>query len=278
VLAAPQIFFGELAPKNASGSTQNDWPGFLGGTAVAYGDLGSYGVSAVRVGLDASGRVASAEFERYELDETVREDPSVRARIDAFYGGLGAETLAAANIKSPAAVFASSAGSHGAGAPGSIGAGWVGAAACADCHEKEAAQWRATPHATAMGTLTKAHRDKQPKCVSCHVVGFGSGGGYRIGGKTEHLAGVQCEACHGPGRAHAEDPALGNIARRVPEAVCLSCHDAEHSDAFDYAERLPLVDHDSEMAAALRRHNDPAAFPAARIVPPSRNEVSHASR
>lgn len=234
IVASPQMYLGELAPRNPSGSLQEDWPGFLGNTAVAYGDLGSYGVNAVRVDLAADGRVVAASFERHELDGKVPDDPHVRATLDRFYTSLAPGAVADAHVKSPAAFWADRTTE------------WVGSAKCATCHEAETAQWRTTRHATAMRTLIKVHRDAQPRCVSCHVVGFGTPDGYRIGAGRWDLANVQCENCHGPGKAHAAGPSAANIVRQVPEAVCISCHDHDHSDSFVYRERLPFVVHDTE--------------------------------
>jgi len=237
IVASPQMYLGELSPRNPSGSLQQDWPGFLGNTVVAYGDLGSYGVNAVKVDLAADGRAVAASFERYELDGKVPDDSNVRAALDRFYQSLAPGAVADAHVKSPAAFWANRT------------TDWVGSAACAECHEAETAQWRTTGHATAMKTLIKVHRDSQPRCVSCHVVGFGTPDGYRIGAEKGRLANVQCENCHGPGSAHVEEPSAANIVKHVPEAVCISCHDSDHSDAFVYLERLPLVVH----AAAPKR-------------------------
>ena len=57
--------------------------------------------------------------------------------------------------------------------------------------------------------------------------------GFVFGSPDEHLAGVQCETCHGPGAAHVASPRATNILREVPERVCLglerliTCGDAE---------------------------------------------------
>lgn len=241
IVASPQLYFGELAPRNPTGSAQQDFPGFLGNTVVAYGDLGSYGVSGVRIDLAADGRAVAASFEHHELDGTVPDDPLVRGELDRFYKSLAPSVAADARVKSPATLWEGRTTE------------WVGAAACADCHEAETAQWKATPHASAMRTLIKVHRDSQPRCVSCHVVGFGTPDGYRIAAGKGHLADVQCENCHGPGKRHVENPIAGTIARRVPETVCLSCHDSDHSDAFVYAERLPYVTHGSEPGRLAQR-------------------------
>ena len=242
IVASPQMYFGELSPSNSTGSHTQDSPGWLGNTVVAYGDLGSYGVSGVKVDLAADGHAVAASFEHHELDEKVPDDPLVRATLDRFYKSLAPSAVALARVKSPASLWANRTSE------------WVGSAACAGCHEGETAQWRSTAHANAMRTLIKVHRDTQPRCVSCHVVGFGTPDGYRIGSGNEHLANVQCENCHGPGKAHAEEPSARNIVKHVPETVCISCHDTEHSEEFVYTERLPFVVHGAVAKGLAQRH------------------------
>ena len=49
------------------------------------------------------------------------------------------------------------------------------------------------------------------------------------------LVNVGCESCHGPGSAHVADPeANGLIDLEVPDRVCVTCHNPEHSDRFVY--------------------------------------------
>jgi hypothetical protein len=42
--------------------------------------------------------------------------------------------------------------------------------------------------------------------------------------------------------------------KHVAEAVCISCHDSDHSDAFVYRERLPFVVHDAAAKGLAQRH------------------------
>ena len=187
----------------------------------------------MKLGLDARNRIASAEFAEHWLKEDITDEPRVRAMLDTFYDRVGKETAAQESVRPP---FADD--------PERREGVYAGAAKCATCHAEEYAQWRRTKHGTAFKTLLDRHRHFQPKCVSCHVVAYGAPHGYRLGMAGESLANVQCEVCHGPGAAHARDPARTNIHRQVPEAVCLQCHTPDHSDHFVYSERLPKVKHD----------------------------------
>ena len=157
----------------------------------------------------------------------------MRETLNRFYDRVG--RLAAAQEAVPP-LFADD--------PARRSGDYAGAAKCAECHAAEMAQWRRTKHASAYKTLLDRHRHFQPKCVVCHVVGFGTPHGYRLGMPEAVLASVQCEVCHGPGAAHASSPAKDNIHREVPARVCLECHTPDHSDHFVYEERLPKVRHD----------------------------------
>jgi cytochrome c554/c'-like protein len=210
-----------------------DQPGFIGRMLVAYSSLTNYGLSSVQAGLDAQGRIVGAEFRDHWLYDDTPDDPRVRATLDRFYDRIG-RMAAAQDAVSP--LFADDLERRNGE--------YVGAAKCAECHAAEMAQWRRTKHASAYKTLLDRHRHFQPKCVVCHVVGYGTPHGYRLGMPETLLANVQCEVCHGAGGAHAASPAKDNIRRAVPAKVCLECHTPDHSDHFVYEERLTRVKHD----------------------------------
>ena len=222
-----------------SASDARDRPGFLGRTLVLYTDSENYGLESVDVEVDRGGHVATARTTHHTLFEDVPDDPQVRAMIDRFYDHVGTMDSAQASVRP---LFLDSATR--------MTGEYVGAARCATCHSVEAAQWRTTAHAGAYKTLLDAHRHYQPRCVVCHVVGFGTRTGFRLASRDERLAGVQCEACHGPGGHHASHPVAGTITRTVPASVCLRCHTPDHSDRFVYADKLPHVVHRQTALAA----------------------------
>jgi len=225
------------SPTRIDGNEQHihpdDQPGFVGATLVGYTSLTNYGLNSVRLGLDARGRIASADFGDVWLYDDTPDDPRIRESLNRFYDRIGRQTAAQEAV---APLFASDETRRNGQ--------YVGAAKCAECHAAEMAQWRRTKHATAYKTLLDRHRHFQPKCVVCHVVGYGTPHGYRLGSPEAVLANVQCEICHGPGAAHAASPSKDNIHREVPATVCLECHTPDHSDHFVYEERLPKVRHD----------------------------------
>jgi hypothetical protein len=215
------------------GLHRNDDEGFVGRALVLYTHMTNYGLSSARLAIDAAGRVAAAELDDVWLDEAIPDHPQVRGMLNRFYDRVG--RLAAAQ-ESVRPLFANDSER--------LTGRYVGGNVCAGCHEKQHRQWMTTGHASAYKTLLDRHRHFQPKCISCHVVGYGTAHGYRLGAPEQTLANVQCEVCHGPGAGHAENPVAANIRRQVPEEVCLECHNPEHSDHFVYAERLPKVRHD----------------------------------
>jgi len=234
---APRLVFGSSTAK----LQHVDSPGFLGRTLVLYTNLENYGLQVATLGLDADGRVTSADLEDCWLRSDVPDDPSVRRSLDRFYGRVG--RLAEAQASTPP-LFASD--------PERMSSRYVGAKRCQECHEAEYEQWRTTKHAGAYKTLLDVHRHFQPRCVSCHVVGFGARHGYRLGDAEEPLGNVQCEVCHGPGALHAEDPSPENISAKVPASICAECHTPEHSNRFVYEERIEAVRHKGAPGGAAR--------------------------
>jgi len=213
--------------------------GFLGKTLVLYEDSKNYGLESVHLRLDATNRVTTAGTTHYWLFENVPDQPRIRAMLSRFYDRVGTRDSAQASVRP---LFANSAAR--------MTGVYVGAGRCARCHRMEFDQWKTTRHATAYKTLLDAHRHYQPRCVVCHVVAFRRRKGYKLGDPEEPLANVQCEVCHGPGGAHAAEPVHTRMERTPPESTCLECHNAQHSDAFVYAEKIRLVQHHGGVVSA----------------------------
>jgi hypothetical protein len=111
---------------------------------------------------------------------------------------------------------------------------YVGSAACSGCHQPAYAWWREHAHGVAYRTLQERNKEYNLDCVGCHVTGYEQPGGSTV---THNLDGalqdVGCESCHGPGAAHTKDPEV-DVVTMTPESTCLSCHNEQHSDLFDY--------------------------------------------
>jgi hypothetical protein len=118
---------------------------------------------------------------------------------------------------------------------------YLGVDICRRCHGELMPRFISGRHFRAFETIRQRGQETNPQCLACHTTGYGKPGGYDP--ETEktgapYLLGVQCEACHGPGTAHARD---GSYARAARES-CRACHTSQWSPDFDfetYWSRLP---------------------------------------
>ena len=157
---------------------------------------------------------------------------------------------------------------------------YIGSKKCRTCHLAEYNSWRKTLMAKAFDLLKPGERPEAKTaagldpdadytsdagCLSCHTTGYGTPTGFTDPKKTADLAGITCEACHGPGAGYAVDSLMSlknkshsfesviaaGLVYPVPETTCRTCHNDEgpHKvsvDAkytFDYAERVPKGTH-----------------------------------
>ena len=108
---------------------------------------------------------------------------------------------------------------------------YAGARACAECHAGTHEQVMKTAHAGAFTNALFVAQGGQTNnlCLSCHTVGFGMPTGFISKSATPHLAGVQCENCHGPAARHAANPEDFTARPRVDIAatVCGGCHTSQ---------------------------------------------------
>ena len=101
-------------------------------------------------------------------------------------------------------------------------------------------RWRAGPHARARESLPEQSREDR-RCLACHAPDAADG-----------IAGVSCEACHGPGALYAasyvmRDPELSRALGLVDpgEKTCAACHteSTPSLERFDVKRKLPLIQH-----------------------------------
>ncbi|MFZ4507545.1 MAG: multiheme c-type cytochrome [Fimbriimonas sp.] len=119
---------------------------------------------------------------------------------------------------------------------------YAGSKACITCHQTTHQSWSVTDHARALRTLEDVGHDRDPDCVSCHVVGLESTKGFRDRLKTPELANVGCESCHGPGKAHTANPKQA-VMGKVGEKSCRPCHVPDHSPGFDFLTYWRKISH-----------------------------------
>jgi len=119
----------------------------------------------------------------------------------------------------------------GQGPAGALQSNFVSAQACLACHRAEYMTWSNTAHARAINSLATRAAELDTGCLVCHTTGFNKGGFQNIA-DSRTLVNVQCEECHGPGRAHIASPdkTYGRIADI--QAICSRCHTAETSAEF----------------------------------------------
>ena len=136
---------------------------------------------------------------------------------------------------------------------------YVGASSCVDCHEATHNNWAQTAHATALDTLKAINQDQNGACLVCHTVGFGTPLGFKNEVSTPHLAGVQCENCHGPAGNHianVRDPAARPKVTIAAE-VCGGCHNDFHHPTFDEWTTSAHATPNPEVSSSIRQQGEP---------------------
>lgn len=120
---------------------------------------------------------------------------------------------------------------------------FAGAEVCQACHASSHKKLQESKHASAFATIKKAGRDSDPECVSCHVLGFSSKGGFVSEAASPKFANVQCESCHGPRKAHAENPDIKTKPTAKASDACAECHTPPHSPRFNSPEYWKKIEH-----------------------------------
>jgi hypothetical protein len=124
---------------------------------------------------------------------------------------------------------------------------YVGSEQCAGCHQSETDVWKRTGHAHAFATLIERKADADPKCMPCHVTGFGTFSGYQREFGNTRLVDVGCESCHGPGSLHVRqrqgDTSIDFTFRPLGAGDCQKCHYGEFSRPFKWEHFWPPIRH-----------------------------------
>lgn len=125
---------------------------------------------------------------------------------------------------------------------------YIGNRKCRLCHFEYFKGWEKDPHANAFVRLGRMQNN--PYCLKCHTTGYREPQGFVSEKITPELRGVQCEACHGPGSKHKDNPhdkeALP-IGRKIDyQSVCIKCHDRNWTPEFDYEKYRKRIEHKIE--------------------------------
>ncbi len=112
---------------------------------------------------------------------------------------------------------------------------------CGNCHVGQQAAWEETHHADAYATLEDSGH-AQDFCRVCHTVGPNGnpteGDVGWVATQDSRYHDVQCEACHGPGEAHASNPDATQPLAQATVGVdldsgCGECHSGTHHGFVD---------------------------------------------
>jgi hypothetical protein len=129
---------------------------------------------------------------------------------------------------------------------------YAGSRACLECHSGTHAGVMKTAHGGAFTNRSFVTQGGQtdPSCLACHTVGYGLPTGFAVTNRngnvtySTHLAGVQCENCHGPAGRHAANPGDFTVRPRVEIAatVCGGCHTTQSVPSSVAASHRPYYE------------------------------------
>jgi hypothetical protein len=120
---------------------------------------------------------------------------------------------------------------------------YVPGSKCKTCHIKIFKAHAESPHGTAFENIKDAGEETNATCLECHSTGYGKPGGFADARSTADLAGVTCQACHGPGSAHiaASKEQKKETIKRPTIDVCEKCHKL-HGEHIDLgAKKIPYL-------------------------------------
>jgi hypothetical protein len=214
------------------------------------------------------GRSPALTYKLVALDKSLDVDKSpMKTLIQADYRN---------DLKARGVVESYFQHSFNGGAPG---ASFTGAATCKECHPGTYKFWSTTDHARAYKSLKgdpKPNVIYDAECVLCHTTGFEYTSGWRSEETTAHLAGNQCENCHGPGSKHAAEPDNAEFKKLMAVTaeqadktrLCLKCHDQDNSPHFEFEEYWNKIEHNDK-----DQYNDPKVHVGIKPVVPAKAQA-----
>jgi hypothetical protein len=206
----------------------------------------NWSLGRIDIDLDGSGGIASAKHKLFYLDRRYPEDRALVTIYDEYSRKVKEAVLSfSKEFESKAETMLAKRGLNLVEMRKRLHKSPLATAdRCKTCHSSIHESWSTSRHAHAMATLEKTQQDFDPECVTCHATGVLVRNGFANKRDTPELANVQCEACHGPGLAHADSPSKGY--GKVEEQTCRSCHTDERTPDFDFEKAWGQIKHPQE--------------------------------
>lgn len=134
---------------------------------------------------------------------------------------------------------------------------YVGVKTCKMCHKGEKKgmifeKWAQSKHAQATAVLKEKGEEDNELCLKCHSTGYGAGGYDPASEDSTKFVGVQCEACHGPGKDYKKLSVMKDKEAAIAaglviptEETCTQCHNTSyHKDLiFKFDEFYQKIEH-----------------------------------
>lgn len=184
----------------------------------------------IEITFNGAGRVQQWQNEVIAMPSSVPNDPALKGWYEEYNAKVKASYLKQVALRKRR----------------ETGQGpYVGADVCKQCHSAEYEKWRTTLHSGAFSKLERVGKSFDPTCIKCHTVGFGQEGGFIDIDTTPQLLNVQCENCHGAGKAHVESNGVKATPHKAwqPQQICAQCHIQTHSPSFKFDVYWPRIRH-----------------------------------
>lgn len=190
------------------------------------------GVGKLQVTFDGAGAISSATNSITLLKEDVADDAGIAKLIAAYK-----EELKRSDFE-PTADRDDEEGLTAISSPRSKESNkFVGADACKTCHVAAHDKWAHSGHSHAFKTLIDRGYETNPRCLTCHTVGYMASDGFVNARLTPQLKDVSCESCHGRGEHHVRFYSAQNretLAKPVFKKVnCVTCHNPDNSTHYE---------------------------------------------
>ncbi|HJQ69350.1 MAG TPA: multiheme c-type cytochrome [Blastocatellia bacterium] len=203
---------------------------------IAYAYMETKYVGEMRVYVNEQGEVTKQVNRFAGLDSFIPDDPDARDAVTSAHDEFTAiQNQAAKEVSSLPPSTPPPMLSRQTSA-------FVGSETCAACHAEAFQVWEKSAHAHAMATLERKNQQFDTECVGCHVVAYQKGGFDSLV-TTPQLANVQCEACHGAGRTHAEGANKKGYGFMPTPVGCVQCHTQPNSPDFNFEAYWAQIKH-----------------------------------